>query len=179
MGDRGPTDRALARAILEEGDEAAFRALYRRHTPYLMCFTLRILGGARHDAEDVVQESWIRAASALDGFEWRSTFRSWITGIALNRARDRLRRPVWETEDVSNVPLAEPPASVPDRIDLERAIVELPDGYRTVFVLHDVEGFSHREIGERLGIEEVTSRSQLSRARNALRALLSLEVVPE
>lgn len=166
-------DRVLADRVLEDGDEAAFRALYRRHTPHLLQFALRVLGGSEHDAEDVVQETWIRAVGALERFEWRSAFRTWLIGICLNRARDRLRKPSREVQPEEPLEVATPPASVPDRVDLENAISALPDGYRTVLVLHDVEGFSHEEIGERLGIAAVTSRSQLSRARSAVRAALS------
>jgi len=167
------SDRELAERVLRDGDEVAFRALYRRHTPYLLQFSLRILGGARADAEDVVQEAWIRATSNLDGFRWESAFRTWISGIALNRARDRLRSNGRELQAEAPIERSRPPASVPDRIDLERAIAELPEGFRLVLVLHDIEGYTHAEIGERLGTEPASSRSQLSRARSRLRALLT------
>jgi len=167
------SDRELAERVVRDGDEVAFRTLYRRHTPYLLQFTLRVVGGERADAEDVVQEAWIRAMSSLDGFRWESAFRTWISGIALNRARDRLRKKGREVQPEEPIERSRAPASVPDRIDLERAIAELPDGYRLVLVLHDVEGYTHAEIGERLGIEPVSSRSQLSRARSRLRALLT------
>lgn len=175
---KDPSDRALTERILRDGDERAFRELYRRHTPYLYQFTLRVLGGVEADAEDVVQETWVRAMKSLERFRWRSSLRTWLGGIALNRARDRLRRAGREEGNGQPVELATPPASVPDRIDLERAIARLPDGYRMVLVLHDVEGFTHQEIADRMGIAPVTSRSQLSRARNQLRALLHPVAAP-
>lgn len=172
-------DAELVAAIRLDGDERAFRELYRRHTPRLHQLVLRLVGGAEQDAEDVVQETWIRATSALDRFRWDSSFPTWLTGIGINRARDLLRRRTRRPGDqevgdpeVLLAQLGERPKPVGERIDLERAIALLPDGYRAVFVLHDVEGFGHAEIGVQLGISEGTSKSQLFHARRALRALL-------
>ena len=140
-------DRELADALLLRRDEAAFRALYRRHTPRLFQVVLRVLGGAELDAEDVVQETWIRATERLGDFRWEA--------------------------DPENVP--EPwsaPVPVGERIDLERALALLPAGYRAVLVLHDVEGFTHEEIAGMLGVVPGTSKSQLSCARRAMRQLL-------
>jgi RNA polymerase sigma-70 factor (ECF subfamily) len=133
---------------------------------------LRLLGRSGRHAEDVVQETWVRAASALGGFAWRSNLRTWLLGIAVNCCREVLRaasREVAGTETPAADP-ASPPRQGPEKIDLERAIRELPDGYREVLILHDVEGLTHEEIGNRLGIDVGTSKSQLSRARRALRA---------
>ncbi|HEY0154034.1 MAG TPA: sigma factor, partial [Longimicrobium sp.] len=74
-------DRELADALLLRRDEAAFRALYRRHTPRLFQVVLRVLGGAEQDAEDVVQETWIRATERLAEFRWEAAFATWLTGI--------------------------------------------------------------------------------------------------
>lgn len=168
-----PTDAELAQRIVREGDEAAFRALYRRHTGALYQFVLRLLGGAEMDAEDVVQETWIRAVAGLAGFRWESSFRTWLIGIGLNRSRKHLRRGSRvEQEGLDGV---EPELPMPDRagrMDLEQAIRLLPDGYRAVLVLHDVEGFTHEEIGRSLDITPGTSRSQLHFARRTLRKLL-------
>jgi RNA polymerase sigma-70 factor (ECF subfamily) len=168
------TDRALVDAIVAHGDEAAFRELYRRHTPRLHQLMLRVLGGVDQDAEDVVQETWVRAVEGANRFEWKSTFPSWLTGIGLNRAREllrkRSRRPMFDLSEQSE-PRA-PVAPVGERIDLERALALLPDGYRTVLVLHDVEGYRHDEIAARLGIATGTSKSQLFHARRYVRALL-------
>jgi RNA polymerase sigma factor (sigma-70 family) len=167
------TDRSLADAIAQRGDEAAFRELYRRHTPRLYQLILRFIGGNAHDAEDVVQDAWIQATKALPGFRWEAGFGSWLTGIGLNRARELLRSRGRHTMVVLDDTIARgtnPP--VGEKIDLERAIALLPDGYRTVLVLHDIEGFTHEQIATRLEIATGTSKSQLTHARRAMRALL-------
>jgi RNA polymerase sigma factor (sigma-70 family) len=166
------TDRALAEALLLSGDERAFRDLYRRHTPRLHQVVLRIVGGSEHDAEDVVQDTWIRATEKLGDFRWEAAFGTWLTGIGLNVARQLLRkRGRWTDMEGVPEPWRAPPHDG-ERIDLERAIALLPAGYRTVLVLHDVEGYRHEEIGEMLGIAPGTSKSQLFNARRSLRQLL-------
>uniref|UniRef100_A0A832MLS2 RNA polymerase sigma factor n=1 Tax=Eiseniibacteriota bacterium TaxID=2212470 RepID=A0A832MLS2_UNCEI len=167
-------ERALCDAVVRSGDERAFRELYRRHTPAIYQLVLRMLAGAAHDAEDVVQETWIRAVRQLGRFRWESSLRTWLCAIALNQAREVLRRRgrAPATEPVEDAPLRAPAAKDSERIDLERAIARLPDGYRTVLVLHDVEGYTHEEIGRCLDIAVGTSKSQLFDARRAMRALL-------
>lgn len=169
-----PDDRVLADAVVRSGDERAFRGLYRRYTPLLYPFVLRVLGGNVADAEDVLQETWVRAVRQLGGFRWESSLRTWLTSIALNLSRETLRRRGRErTEELSET-LALPTRVSRDgeRVDLERAIARLPEGYRTVLVLHDIEGFTHEEISEQLAIAVGTSKSQLFDARRAMRALL-------
>jgi RNA polymerase sigma-70 factor (ECF subfamily) len=166
------TDRALADALLLDGDELAFRQLYQRHTPRLYQVALRVVGGAEHDAEDVVQETWIKATEKLGTFRWEAAFATWLTGIGLNVARQLLRkRGRWVELDAAPEPWRPPPHDA-ERIDLERAIALLPAGYRTVLVLHDVEGYRHEEIGEMLGVSTGTSKSQLFNARRSLRQAL-------
>lgn len=136
---------------------------------------LRLVGGRRADAEDLVQETWIRAAEGLVGFRWQAAFSTWLCSIGIHVTRDHLRQ---RSRDrcVAWPDGIDPPAPrVPEgeRIDLERAIAVLPDGYRAVLVLHDVEGLRHDEIGARLGIAPGTSKSQLHWARRALRELLA------
>ena len=172
-----PTDRQLAARVLE-GDEIAFRTLYRRHTPRLWPVVLRLLGGpaGRAEAEDAVQETWIRAVEALDGFRWESAFSTWLTGIGLNCAREllrkRARRSETSTDGLLELLEGDSPPDTERRLELEDAIAELPDGYRTVLVLHDLEGYTHPEIADRMGIAVGTSRSQLYHARRAVRQLL-------
>lgn len=175
------SDRELAGRVVEGGDEAAFRTLYRRHTPAVYQFVLRLVGGDAQEAEDVMQETWMRAARGLGSFRWESAFRSWLTGIALNRVRELARRKKrslvemegnWEVAARAALP-GDGGRDPGQRIDLERALELLPPGFRTVLVLHDVEGFTHQEIGERLGITDGTSKSQLHGARKAMRRLLS------
>ncbi len=171
-------DRRLVAEYLRHRREGAFRALYRRHTPRLYQLTLRLAGGDRRDAEEAVQETWIRAAGKLEGFAWRSSLGTWLTGIAINVCRDRLRRERARPRPVPVAPVFDEPAParVDDRrLDLERAIASLPGRYRQVLVLHDVEGFTHQEIGQFLGIEAGTSKSQLFHARKAMRQRLGAE----
>ena len=168
-----PTDRELADLVLG-GDEPAFRELYRKHTPRLLALVLRFLGGREADAEDVVQEAWLRAAQRLGTFRWEAAFGSWLSAIALNLAREQLRKSGRRRE--VEWPEEEPPAAEPLRVldptDLERALIGLPDGYRTVLVLHDVEGYRHEEIAAQLGVTVGTSKSQLFHARRAMRHAL-------
>jgi RNA polymerase sigma-70 factor (ECF subfamily) len=172
-----PPDRALAEAIQGEGDERAFRELYRRHTPRLYQFVLRLMGGCELDAEDVVQDTWIRAVERLEQFRWESNFSTWLTGIGLNMCRDLWRkRNGHELDwDIEAEPATEADARDVGMIDLERAIALLPSGYRTVLILHDLEGCTHEQIGERLGIAAGTSKSQLFNARKTVRAMLDPE----
>ena len=166
-------DRDLAAAVAGSGDEAAFRALYRRHTPALYRLALRLGGGDGPWAEELVQRAWIKAVEGLRSFGWRSSLSTWLGGIAINCARELWR----EARTRGEAPLEEMPAALPrgadERMDLERALERLPDGYRRVFVLHDVEGYTHEEIGDLLGIETGTSKSQLARARQRLRTALA------
>jgi RNA polymerase sigma-70 factor (ECF subfamily) len=169
-----PSDRELADLVIHQGDEDAFRLLYRRHTPAVYQFVLRLVGGNLQEAEDIIQETWMRAARGLEGFRWKSALRSWLTGIALNRVREMARKRKRSLTEVDSD--WEAPGTHFDpgqQIDLERALELLPPGFRTVLVLHDVEGFTHQEIGNRLGITDGTSKSQLHGARRAMRKLLN------
>jgi RNA polymerase sigma-70 factor (ECF subfamily) len=175
-----PTDRELVRRVIDDRDERAFRALYRRHSPALYQFALRTMGGDVLEAEDVVQETWIRGAEGWGAFRWDASLLTWLKAIALNVCRTAFRRrdPGWlDPTDVEAVARPEYPET---RIDLERALALLPPGYRTVLLLHDLEGYRHEEIAGLLGTSAGTSKSQLSRARRALRRLLApVDVHPE
>ena len=95
MTNRNPADQTeqqLIAAVARHGDEAAFRRLYRRHTPRLLVVVRRLLAVGGRDAEDVVQETWIRAVEGLADFQGKATFATWLTGIGLNVARNHLRR---------------------------------------------------------------------------------------
>jgi len=136
-------------------------------------FTLRLLAGREQDAEDVVQETWIRATEKLGQFRWESSLGTWLTGIALNLCRALFRRQDdrWlEIREDLGLLVHEPKPH--ERIDLENALSRLPSGYRTVLILHDVEGFTHEQIGRRLEVSANTSKSQLFHARRALRKML-------
>jgi RNA polymerase sigma-70 factor (ECF subfamily) len=169
-----PADDELVRAFVASRAEEAFRLLFRRHTPALLRLAQRLLGGDRMEAEDAVQEVWIRAVARLPDFRFESKLRTWLCGFVVNRCREILRRG-------TPAPVGDPPSSEPGAphaeaahaLDLERAVLGLADGYRAVFVLHDLVGFTHREIAARLEIEEGTSKSQLFLARRALRERLA------
>jgi RNA polymerase sigma-70 factor (ECF subfamily) len=164
-------DLALVERFLRGRGEDAFRALYRAHTPALYALALRLTGGDGPEAEDLVQESWVRALTALRTFRAQSALRSWLCGVLVNVRRGRIRAD-WRVVDAPEVePLADP-TDRDDAIDLERVIAALPEGARDVYVLHDVYGYTHREIAELMGIVEGTSKSQLNRARSLLRSSL-------
>jgi RNA polymerase sigma-70 factor (ECF subfamily) len=165
-------DRALAAAFLKTRSEAAFRALYARHASVVWGFARRLLPGREADAEDVLQEVWLRALRALPAFRWDSSLRSWLCGIAVNCARERWRERPFEQVEASVAAPTEPRET---EIDLGRALERLSEGYREVVLLHDVMGYTHEEIAEILDIEAGTSKSQLSRGRAALRTLLPSE----
>lgn len=169
------TDEELVERFVRAADEAAFRELYRRHTPALYALALRLVGGSESDAQDAVQDTWVRACRGLRGFEWRSSLRTWLTGILINRAREMARGAgrLNEGELTEESALrSAASARAGEEIDLERAIARLPEGYRHVLVLHDVEGYTHEEICRLLEINVGTSKSQLHHARRAMRAAL-------
>lgn len=166
-GDREDEDRRLAGAFLASRSEASFRALYVRHSRLLYGLALRLLGPGAAAVDDVVQEAWIRAIAGLPRFGWRSSLRTWMCGIVVNCCRER-----WGEHAGERTP---PEGSVEDgsgRLEIEQALARLPPGHRAVFVLHDVYGYTHEEIGALMGIDGGTSKSQLSRAREKLRGIL-------
>jgi RNA polymerase sigma-70 factor (ECF subfamily) len=168
-----PSDVELVRVVRRDRSEAAFGALYDRHTPRALQTAWRLLGGDAHGAEDVVQEAWVRAIASLDAWNQSESFGAWLRGIAAHVAIDQLRRERRITF-TNEIDAAAPEHSV-EHIDLESAIAALPPGYRAVLVLHDVEGFTHDEIGERLGVTAGTSKGQLFKARRAVRARLGID----
>jgi RNA polymerase sigma-70 factor (ECF subfamily) len=173
----GPSDDELVLGIAR-GDEDAFRLLFRRHTPVLLGLTHRLLGSRAALAEDVVQESWLRAVRLLPGFAGRSSLRTWLCGIAVNCSREALRRESRRAASADDLWPGAATGTLPD-LDLARAVQALPEGYREVLLLHDLVGLTHEEIASQLGIQAGTSKSQLSRARGALRALWREGVRPD
>jgi RNA polymerase sigma-70 factor (ECF subfamily) len=169
-------DRELVARIVGRKDERAFRELYRRHTPALFATATRLRGSADAPADELVHDAWVRAAERLARFEWRSSLATWLTGILLNRIREAWRESARSGDDVATAAdHAAPEIPLDDRIDLARAIALLPAGYRSVIVLHDVQGYPHQEIADLLGVDVGTSKSQLARARRALRRWLEPE----
>lgn len=159
----------------QRGDRAAIEALYQRHCDRVYSVVRRIAADDAQ-ADDWAQEVWLRAIRALPTFRGQSLFSTWLHRIAVNcalygrRRRERLRsREVELPETV----LGEGGEGQPVlRLRLERAMASLPEGMRRVLVLHDVEGYTHEEIGEMLGVAPGTCKSQLFKARAKMRALL-------
>ena len=164
-----------------QGDMAAFESIYRNHSGRLFNVAFRMLGN-RADAEDLLQEIFLAAHRKLDGFRGESALGTWLYRLGMNLCLDRLRSRSVKAAQVTGTLDDEP--SLADagsrrlaedavtRLDLERALAELPEGCRTAFVLHDVEGLEHREVAEILGIAEGTSKSQVHKARLRLRGIL-------
>ena len=172
-----PDDRRLVEAYLQQRDEESFRRLYRAHTPALFRMAWRIGGLSAADTEDAIQETWLRAARSLDRFRFQSTLRTWLTGVLINCVYEALRR----KRDTGTNEQPEPVASSGSpalQLDLERAVASLPSGMREVFVLFDVEGFTHDEIAGLLKIHAGTSKSQLYAARRKLRLVLGKPLRP-
>jgi len=173
-------DLELARRC-REGDAAAFETLYRAHSGRLFGLLTRMTGSA-HDAEDLLQDVFVHAHRKLASFRGESSLGTWLYRLAVNQCLDHLRgkqsRMARATASLDEDEAPEPAAPAPAlpapiaRIDLERAIAQLPAGCRAAFVLHDVEGLDHREVGAALGISEGTSKSQVHKARMKLRVLL-------
>lgn len=169
-------ERNLVITFRQQRDERSFRKLYRRCTPGLYQLVLRLVAGDSQQAQEIVQETWVRAVEKLAAFSGRSHFRTWLSGIAINCCREHLRNRVRHRSSAKMNELqfsaAPPPASHIDSVDLEAAVAALPDGYRHVLVLHDIEGYTHAEIAGMLAIEIGTSKSQLFHARRTVRAFL-------
>lgn len=171
-----PDDRTLVRDFLAARSEAAFLRLYDRHADRLYRFAARLSGGRGGAAADLAQETWLRALEALPGFGWNSALGTWLCGIALNCWRETRRgdQRARNFTVIAGTRPPHPPASA-DAVALERAIAALPDGYREVLLLHDLEGYTHEEIARHFGIAAGTSKSQLHHARRAVRATLGHE----
>ena len=161
---------------------SGFEDLYRKHYRRVYSICLRMTGNIA-EAEDLTQEVFIQLHRKIGSFRGEAAFTTWLHRLTVNQVlmhfRKRSVRSELTTDDGEMPDSIDPetinPESMPivDRIALENAISQLPPGYRTVFVLHDVEGYEHREIAAMLGIAEGTSKSQVFKARMKLRALLT------
>jgi len=165
-------DDAVEVTLAASGDAQAFERLYRRHVTRVHNLVRRMYG--QDDSDELTQDVFVRAWEKLGTFRGESAFSTWLHRLAVNviltRREERGRRQARFREDERVMAHATARRTTPEeRIDLEGALERLPDGAREVFVLHDVEGFRHEEIGEMLGLAAGTSKSQLHRARMALR----------
>ena len=178
-GDATSGERELVGRFLATRDEESFLLLYRAHAGFLFRVLARVLGEERGDLDDVFQETWRRCADRLATFAFTSSLRTWLCGIALNCAREALRARraafAWEAVELDLLSSAgeEAPELDASPRELDAAIARLPDGYRAVLVLHDIEERTHEEIAALLGIRPGTSKSQLARARAWLRRAVS------
>ncbi|MCK5126366.1 MAG: RNA polymerase sigma factor [candidate division Zixibacteria bacterium] len=166
-------DLSIAQEIAA-GNRALFKQVYDRNINVLYNLARRLAGGDI-EAEDIVQDTFIRAYQKINMFAGRSTLSSWLYRICVNVGLEQLRKKKGTYEDLndSNCGTVEPDQKkLILRRKLDKAIKKLPQGCRTVFVLHDIEGFNHREIAERLNLAEGTSKSQLFKARMTLRKIL-------
>ena len=165
-------------ARCQEGDVEAFEVLYRQHAARLYTLACR-MAGSPEDGEDLLQEIFLQAHRKLGSFKGDSAIGTWLYRLALNHCLDYVRSRQAKMSkltdtldaDASFQPTARRETPIA-RIDLERAVARLPEGCREAFVLHDVEGFDHKEVGRLLGIAEGTSKSQVFKARMKLRGLL-------
>lgn len=162
-------------SLARNGDERGFAGLVRLHQrrAYIVA---RSIVMTHEDAEDAVQEGFLRAHQALDRFDPAQAFGAWLNRIVANAALDLARRrKVRNAEEISeSIPATfrDPAESGELRERLEAALAQLPDRARAVIVMHDIEGFTHAEIGEMLSIPGGTARSDLHHARQKLRVVL-------
>ena len=169
------------RALIERarrGDASAHRALYETHVEPIYRLTFR-LTGEEHLAREVTQNTFVRAFASLEGFRGDSAFGTWLHAIAVSLSLNEIRR--RKIEWTRNAPLEDATglaetASSSDPLLREKvmeAVNDLPGGCRTVFMMHDAEGYTHQEIAAALGVAVGTSKAQLSRARGKLRIALA------
>jgi RNA polymerase sigma-70 factor (ECF subfamily) len=166
-------DLAVRRA--QAGEVGAFELVYREHIGRVFAICRRLSGDPAL-AEERAQDAFVQAWRRLDSYTPGTSFSAWLSRVAVNVClSDRRARQRRAEHEVAGPGTESAPAAhgIPEAgVDLERAIDRLPEAARLVFVLHDVEGFLHGEIAERLGISEGTSKSQLHRARGLLREAL-------
>ena len=168
-----------------DGEVGAFEELYRQHSARLFSLAVRMLGN-QTDAEDQLQEIFLSAHRKLQSFRGESALGTWLYRLAMNQLLDYVRSRAARTGQLTDgLDDATLPADAGgqrladraiERLDLERALAELPEGCRAAFLLHDVEGLEHKEVSEVLGIAEGTSKSQVHKARLRLRGLLRRQV---
>ena len=169
-----------------EGDRTAFEYLYRLHSRRVYAVCLRMLADPT-EAEDLTQEAFLLLFRKIHTFRGESAFSTWLHRLAVNLVLMHLRKKSLPTVSIEATPDPELEAGLPgidigapdlllegsiDRINLARCIAQLPAGYRTIFVLHDIQGYQHNEIAEILGRSAGDSKSQLHKARTRLRKLL-------
>lgn len=173
MGDSELIQRVLA------GDEVAERALYEAHVDRVYRLAYRLAGNDTDMAQDFTQETFVRAFSRLKEFQGRSAFSTWLHSITVSVSLNGLRKVKRnrdrevELDEVAPVGFTVREAEPDLKQRLSTAIAALPEHYRAVFVMYDMEGYSHEEIGSALNVPVGTSKARLSRAREKLREQLA------
>lgn len=175
------SDYELAQAAAR-GEMRAFEGLYERHYRRVYSLCLRMVANVT-EAEDLTQEVFIHLFRKLGSFRGESAFTTWLHRLTVNHVLMHFRKRgvrLEKTTEEGKVPESarsgnqgRPPVPVIDRIALDKAIAQLPPGYRMAFVLHDIEGYEHEEVANLLGCSVGTSKSQLHKARMRLRELLT------
>ena len=177
---------AEAIRLAQAGDAAAFEYLYQLHSRRVYALCLRMVGNPS-DAEDLMQEAFLQLFRKIGTFRGESAFSTWLHRMTVNVVLMRLRKKTLPAASLEETTEPDEETGGPrkdigapdlrlsgavDRVNLERSIEKLPPGYRTVFVLHDVQGFEHNEIAGIMGCSVGNSKSQLHKARTRLRELL-------
>jgi RNA polymerase sigma-70 factor (ECF subfamily) len=172
--------------LAQQGDEAAFERIYRLHNRRVYALCLRMVGNPA-EAEDLMQEAFLQLFRKIQTFRGESAFSTWLHRMAVNVVLMKLRKKslpetsldeFTEPDEENGGPQRDVGAADPrmlgsiDRVNLERAVDQLPPGYKQIFVLHDVQGYEHNEIAEMMGCSVGNSKSQLHKARMRLRELL-------
>lgn len=180
------SDFALAQSAAK-GDMFAFEELYQRHHRRVYSICLRMLQNAS-EAEDLTQDVFIQLYRKIGSFRGDSAFTTWLHRLTVNQVLMHFRKRTVKfekTTEEGDTPIqvvsgTENPGKMPivDKIAIENAIAQLPEGYKNVFVLHDVEGYEHEEVARILGCSVGTSKSQLHKARLKLRKLLQKKANP-
>jgi RNA polymerase sigma-70 factor (ECF subfamily) len=176
--------------LAQAGNAAAFEFLYQLHGRRVYALCLRMVGNPA-DAEDLMQEAFLQLFRKIGTFRGESAFSTWLHRMTVNVVLMRLRKKSLPTDSLEETLEPDAENSGPkrdvgapdlrlsgavDRVNLERSIEKLPPGYRTVFVLHDVQGYEHNEIASIMGCSVGNSKSQLHKARTRLRELLQEEI---
>ncbi len=172
--------------LAQQGDSGAFERIYRLHSRRVYALCLRMVGNTA-EAEDLTQEAFLQLFRKIQTFRGESAFSTWLHRLAVNVVLMRLRKKTLPATSLEETTEPDEETGGPrkdvggpdlllsgsiDRVNLQRAVEQLPPGYKTVFVLHDIQGYEHNEIADIMGCSIGNSKSQLHKARMRLRELL-------
>jgi RNA polymerase sigma-70 factor (ECF subfamily) len=184
--DTGEVPEAESIRLAQQGDAAAFERLYQLHSRRVYSLCLRMVGNTA-EAEDLTQEAFLQLFRKIATFRGESAFSTWLHRLAVNVVLMKLRKKSGKETSLEQVTEPDEESGTPrrdfgaldlrlsgslDRVNLQRAVGQLPPGYKAVFVLHDVQGYEHNEIAQMMSCSIGNSKSQLHKARMRLRDLL-------